>query len=72
MLEWLANVWDSVELWLTQLSFPFQFAIVMVVLVPVCLGVAWAIDRLVDLLAPYLIRWRKPDLPPRAERGADS
>lgn len=56
MFNWLANWWDGVDLWLTQLPFAFQFAIVVVVLAPICLVVSWAIDRAVDALAPRL--WR--------------
>lgn len=44
----LAAWWGGVELWLTQLPFPAQFALVMAVLVPVCLGAAWGVDRAVD------------------------
>lgn len=50
MFLWLANWWDSADLWLTQLAFPFQFAIVIAVLGPLCLGLALAIDRCVDLV----------------------
>jgi hypothetical protein len=46
--RWLSDWWNAVELWILALPFPFQFALVMSVLVPVCLVVAWAIDRLVD------------------------
>jgi hypothetical protein len=47
---WLANWWDGVDLWLSQLAFPFQFVVVVVVLAPVCLGVAVLVDRVVDLI----------------------
>ncbi|HEX4722441.1 MAG TPA: hypothetical protein VH333_07995 [Pseudonocardiaceae bacterium] len=50
MLPWLANWWDAVALWLSDLAFPFQFALVIVVLAPLCWMVAWAIDRVVDLV----------------------
>lgn len=40
--------WDGVELWLAQLAFPFQFALLMCVLLPLSLGVARFIDRVVD------------------------
>jgi hypothetical protein len=40
--------WDGVELWMAQLAFPFQFGLLMVVLLPLCLGVARLIDRVVD------------------------
>ncbi|RZS31439.1 hypothetical protein EV193_114132 [Herbihabitans rhizosphaerae] len=51
MLRWLAEWWGGVELWITQLWFPFQFLLVMGVLLPVCLTVAWALDRIVDFLS---------------------
>jgi hypothetical protein len=46
---WLANWWDGVELWLTQLPFPFEFAIVIVVLGPLCVVLAVLLDRLFGL-----------------------
>lgn len=51
MLEAIAQWWDGVELWLAQLPFPFQFALVMAVLLPAALGVARLIDRVVDQAA---------------------
>lgn len=60
---WLANWWDGVDLWLGQLAFPFQFAIVIVVLAPVCMGVAWAIDRSVDLVSARFTRVRDAQPP---------
>jgi hypothetical protein len=48
---WLANWWDGVDLWLSQLAFPFQFAVVIAVLAPFCVGVAWLVDRAVDLVS---------------------
>ena len=50
MLTWLGNWWDGVDLWLSQLAFPFQFAIVIAVVGPLCWGVAVLIDRVVDLV----------------------
>jgi hypothetical protein len=44
----LSDWWNGVELWMAGLAFPFQFAIVMTVLLPVVLVVAWLIDRIVD------------------------
>ncbi len=35
-MRWLIDWWDSVELWVTQLAFPFQVALAIVVLLPVC------------------------------------
>ncbi|QQQ77701.1 hypothetical protein IOD16_04110 [Saccharothrix sp. 6-C] len=48
MVDAFAQWWDGVELWLAQLAFPFQFALLMCVLLPLSLGVARLIDRLVD------------------------
>jgi hypothetical protein len=53
---WLANWWDGVDLWLSQLAFPFQFAVVIAVLAPFCVGVAWLIDRAVDLVSGQVTR----------------
>jgi len=46
--EAIAKWWDGVELWLAQLPFPLQFALLMGVLLPLCLGAARLIDRVVD------------------------
>lgn len=63
MFEWLGNWWNSAELWLTQLWFPIQFALAMAFLLPLCLGVAWLIDRVVDLLSARLTRVRDAQPP---------
>lgn len=47
----VADWWDAVELWLTQLPFGFQVLLATVVLVPLCWGTAVASDRLVDTAA---------------------
>ena len=66
MFIWLANWWDGVELWLTGLPFSLQFVLVIVVLGPICLGAAWAIDRAVDLVSNRFARPgdRRPPLTP--------
>ncbi|MQA61330.1 MAG: hypothetical protein GEU86_07500 [Actinophytocola sp.] len=51
MLDGLSDWWDGVELWVVQLWFPLQFVVVMLVVVPACLGVAWLVDRAVDRVA---------------------
>lgn len=56
MFAWLANWWDAAVLWLSELAFPFQFALVIVVLAPLCVLVAWAIDRVVDLVSARITR----------------
>jgi len=42
--------WDGVELWLTQLRFAPQVALLMLVLLPVCWWAAQALDRAVGLI----------------------
>lgn len=56
MLRGIANWWDSVELWLTQLAFPFQVLLAILVGLPLCWAAAAAIDRGVDEL---LVRMRR-------------
>ncbi|QRP48359.1 hypothetical protein [Amycolatopsis sp. FDAARGOS 1241] len=65
MFNGLADWWDGVELWLAQAWFPVQFVLVMVVVVPLCLLAAWAIDKLVGRFA----RWLGPA---RDDDGRDS
>ncbi|WP_324187118.1 hypothetical protein [Actinokineospora alba] len=48
VLDGLSDWWNDVELWVIQLPFAAQFALVMAVLLPLCVVVAWAIDRVVD------------------------
>jgi hypothetical protein len=52
MAEW----WNGVELWVAGLAFPIQFALVFVFLGPLCVGVAWVIDRTVD----HASNWFRP------------
>jgi hypothetical protein len=51
VLRELANRWDAVELWVTQLAFPFQVVLAIVVVLPLCWGVAGMLDRAVDVVA---------------------
>ncbi|MBV9058141.1 MAG: hypothetical protein JOZ09_03150 [Pseudonocardiales bacterium] len=46
----VAHWWDGVELWLTQLAFALQVALLMPVLLPVCWWVAGSLDRISDLI----------------------
>lgn len=48
MLRDLLDWWDGVELWLTQLSFPFQVLLAVLVLLPGCWLAAAGIDNAVD------------------------
>jgi hypothetical protein len=54
VFDWLADTWDGIELWVAQLWFPVQFALVMVVLLPILRAVAWLIERVVDRLSAWL------------------
>jgi hypothetical protein len=42
----LADWWDAVELWVTQLAFGFQVVLVIVVVLPVCALIAAGLDKL--------------------------
>ena len=50
MVRAVVDWWDAVELWLTQLAFPFQVALTIVVGLPLCWLAAAGIDRLVDVV----------------------
>ncbi len=41
----MASWWDGFELWLAGLSFVPQAALVLLVMVPLCAGAAWLLDR---------------------------
>jgi hypothetical protein len=49
VLRGLANWWDSMELWVTQLAFPWQVVLAILVLLPMCAGLAVLADRASDL-----------------------
>jgi hypothetical protein len=51
VLRAVADWWDAIELWLTQLPFGFQVVLATVVLVPLCWGTAVLSDRVVDAAA---------------------
>ncbi|MGH3761381.1 hypothetical protein [Actinophytocola sp.] len=59
----LPDWWNGVELWMLGLPFPFQFALVVVVLVPLCLVVAWLIDRIVDHASAFFGPAASPEPP---------
>lgn len=58
MLRAIADWWDAVELWLTQLAFPFQVALAVVILLPLCWASAAGIDRIVDVVLDRASRRR--------------
>jgi hypothetical protein len=59
----LTDWWDGAELWLAQQWFPVQFVLVMAVLGPLCLGVAWLIDKVVGVVAALFGAARGEDRP---------
>lgn len=65
MIRAVADWWDAVELWLTQLAFPFQVLLAIVVLLPLCWVVSALVDRLVDVLSASVAARRTR---PRAAR----
>jgi hypothetical protein len=67
VLRELANRWDAVELWVTQLAFPFQVMLAIVVVLPLCWLVAGLLDRTVDTAVLVAARARRPR---RASRAA--
>ena len=56
MLRAVANWWDAVELWVTQLAFPLQVLLAVVVVLPVCWGAAALLDRAVDAAVLVTVR----------------
>jgi uncharacterized membrane protein YagU involved in acid resistance len=56
VLHAVADWWDSVELWITQLAFAFQVVLAIVVLLPLCAGVAVLFDLASDLVDGVLMR----------------
>ena len=59
MLREVANRWDAVELWVTQLAFPFQVVLAIFVVL-LCWGVAGLLDRAVDAVVLAGTRRRRP------------
>jgi hypothetical protein len=60
VLRAVADWWDAVELWLTQLPFGFQVVLAVLVLVPLCWGTAVLVDRVVDAAAARIAARRSP------------
>jgi hypothetical protein len=54
MARAVADWWDAVELWITQLPFPLQVVLAVLVLLPVCWGAAAGLDRLWDVTAAWI------------------
>lgn len=61
MARVVADWWDAVELWLTQLAFPLQVLVAVLVVLPACWVGAAVLDRAWDVVAGWTTR-----------RGSDS
>ncbi|MEU6581044.1 hypothetical protein [Nocardia sp. NPDC046763] len=71
----IAGWWDGVELWVAGLPFVPQFAVVLAAMVPVCLAIAYLLDRTLRVVLRVLGRDRiatreatVPATPPRRIR----
>ncbi|MEU7814386.1 hypothetical protein [Pseudonocardia sp. NPDC049154] len=60
MARAIADWWDAVELWLTQLAFPLQVGLAIVVVLPLCWAVAGLLDRAAGVATDALARRRRP------------
>lgn len=69
-VDWLVQWWDGVELWVVQLPVAVQFPVVMIVVLPLCLGVARLIDRVADWGANNPASVPEPDPEPESEKVA--
>ena len=67
MAEW----WNGVELWVAGLAFPLQFVLVVLFLGPLCVGVAWVIDRTVDHASTWFRSSARVEAPIGGEEPAD-
>lgn len=50
LISAVGDRWDAVELWVTQLAFPVQVLVAILVVLPLCAAVAVLLDRAVDRL----------------------
>jgi hypothetical protein len=67
VLREVANRWDAVELWVTQLAFPFQVVLAVLVVLPLCWAVAGLLDRAVDAVVVLRSRRRPAARRPREQ-----
>jgi uncharacterized membrane protein len=56
----IADRWDALELWLTQLPFPLQVGLAIVVVLPLCWVVAGLLDRAAGVVTGALARRKRP------------
>ncbi|MCE3552216.1 hypothetical protein LWC33_12190 [Pseudonocardia sp. RS11V-5] len=60
MARAIADWWDALELWLTQLAFPVQVGLAIVVVLPLCWVVAGLLDRAAGVVTAALARRNRP------------
>lgn len=60
MAKAIADWWDALELWLTQLAFPLQVGLAIVVVLPLCWAVAGLLDRAAGVMTDAVARRRRP------------
>ncbi|MCE0767075.1 hypothetical protein LWC35_29835 [Pseudonocardia kujensis] len=60
MARAIADWWDALELWLTQLAFPLQVGLAIVVVLPLCWVVAGLLDRAAGVVTAALARRNRP------------
>jgi hypothetical protein len=61
VLSDLADRYDAFELWVTQLAFPLQVLLAVLVVLPICWIVAGLMDRVADAAVARLPRRRPRD-----------
>ncbi len=61
VLSDLADHYDAFELWVTQLAFPLQVLLAVLVVLPICWIVAGLMDRVADAAVARLPRRRPRD-----------
>ena len=61
VLSDLADQYDAFELWVTQLAFPLQVLLAVLVVLPICWIVAGLMDRVADTAVARLPRRRLRD-----------
>ena len=60
VLSDLADRYDAFELWVTQLAFPLQVLLAVLVVLPICWIVAGLMDRAADAAVARLPRRHRP------------
>ncbi|MFR9804749.1 hypothetical protein ACL02T_21055 [Pseudonocardia sp. RS010] len=59
MARAIADWWDALELWLTQLAFSLQVGLAILVVLPLCWAVAGLLDRAAGVVTDAVARRRR-------------